>query len=408
MSATPSSAAAPSSAVSALSTFQKIFLTVIVPALMLLLLETVCRVFNLPGFIAKHRRGAITLDMPTWMQREDNTRIRASKVENDWDAIDWMNIFESAPGFRVRMVPYTQKFITNTFSQIEADKNHKYFVAANSLGFRGPEISPKKPMNTFRILVFGDSSSFGWGVNQDESFSALLQQELGNNAAGKKIEVGNFAIPGDSSEYGRLIVDKFIKRYESDLVIFGFGANDAKRVFVPHKRQVEKFRSSGNMLTLDHLARSSSLYETLAAFLTPSAKPPPSSGGKLHAAVLKRRYQENLLTMADQALNAGAKNVLLLSLCTPDDYTARARRLAERRHYMFLDGQGYLLGLLPQIMNRKVHPEIVDEMQSAYPADLKRNSLFYVTSDACHPNKLGHALIAEKLSGAINKAALIR
>jgi len=66
----------------------------------------------------------------------------------------------------------------------------------NSLGFRGPEVLIKKPEGTFRILILGDSSAFGYGTAQNEVFSHILQKELAKRDPGKIVEVINGAVPG--------------------------------------------------------------------------------------------------------------------------------------------------------------------------------------------------------------------
>ena len=66
--------------------------------------------------------------------------------------------------------------------------NHK--VATNSLGFRGvKEIEKQKPEGTYRILVIGDSMTFGWGVEDNETFSSILERNL--NAAVAEIGAKN-------------------------------------------------------------------------------------------------------------------------------------------------------------------------------------------------------------------------
>src|SRR5262245_48969618 len=60
----------------------------------------------------------------------------------------------------------------------------------NSLGFRDPEIPPKR-MDHYRIVAIGDSITWGQGVEEGERFSNLLRRDLGDG-----YEVINFALPG--------------------------------------------------------------------------------------------------------------------------------------------------------------------------------------------------------------------
>jgi lysophospholipase L1-like esterase len=63
---------------------------------------------------------------------------------------------------------------------------------SNSLGFREREIPPKTA-DRYRIVVVGDSFTWGQGIERDERFSNLLEHFLG-----PRYEVFNFAIPGDN------------------------------------------------------------------------------------------------------------------------------------------------------------------------------------------------------------------
>src|ERR1041385_2728762 len=51
-------------------------------------------------------------------------------------------------------------------------------VKINSLGQRNQEISTNKPPGTFRIVALGDSTTEGWGVHFDETYTKLLEKYL--------------------------------------------------------------------------------------------------------------------------------------------------------------------------------------------------------------------------------------
>jgi hypothetical protein len=67
-------------------------------------------------------------------------------------------------------------------------------VEVNTSGLRGPEVTSKKAAGTRRVLIVGDSSVYGHGVDQKEVFSALL-----NDSLGPTIEVINGGVPGYST-----------------------------------------------------------------------------------------------------------------------------------------------------------------------------------------------------------------
>jgi lysophospholipase L1-like esterase len=49
-------------------------------------------------------------------------------------------------------------------------------VSTNNLGYRGKDFSATKPENTKRILVLGDSMTFGLGVSDSETYPAVLEE----------------------------------------------------------------------------------------------------------------------------------------------------------------------------------------------------------------------------------------
>ena len=61
----------------------------------------------------------------------------------------------------------------------------------NSLGYRGKEFAIDKPADTYRVLMLGDSVTFGWGVDDEQTFSYILEEKLTQEAQGRNIEVIN-------------------------------------------------------------------------------------------------------------------------------------------------------------------------------------------------------------------------
>lgn len=104
-------------------------------------------------------------------------------------------------------------------------------ITTNSLGYRGPEFSLQKPEGTTRILMLGDSTTFGIGSDDDQTFSIKLQEKL--QTEGNNIEVINagFASGLSPDTYYLYLKDKGIN-LDPDIVFVNlFLSNDITDLF---------------------------------------------------------------------------------------------------------------------------------------------------------------------------------
>lgn len=102
--------------------------------------------------------------------------------------------------------------------------NETFTATINSLSFRDPERTIKKPKGTFRIIVLGSYPAFGHAVNDHETYSYILEKALNEKFKGKiKFEVWNGGRQGGTSimGYSRLINE--VQRYNPDLVLWDYG-----------------------------------------------------------------------------------------------------------------------------------------------------------------------------------------
>jgi lysophospholipase L1-like esterase len=100
------------------------------------------------------------------------------------------------------------------------------FVTTNSLGFRGPEIALPKPSGRFRIVAIGDSVTFGWGVNDSETFCSQLEQLLHRRFPAWDLDVVNLAVGGYDTRQEVTLLRRNVSRLQPDLVLVGFYSND--------------------------------------------------------------------------------------------------------------------------------------------------------------------------------------
>jgi lysophospholipase L1-like esterase len=97
-------------------------------------------------------------------------------------------------------------------------------VTTNSFGFRGNEIVVPKPVDLFRVVALGDSVTFGWGVNDPDTFCARLEQQLRSRHS--KVDVVNLAVPGYATRQEVALLKRNLDRLQPDLVLVGFYSND--------------------------------------------------------------------------------------------------------------------------------------------------------------------------------------
>lgn len=95
----------------------------------------------------------------------------------------------------------------------------------------GSRISPNGagPDPDVRVALVGDSVPFGWGVEYDDSYGAVLEDML--NAHGTlRVRVRNFAVPGYNIHHNRIVVRDRVLHWDPDLVILHYDHNDVDAI----------------------------------------------------------------------------------------------------------------------------------------------------------------------------------
>lgn len=101
--------------------------------------------------------------------------------------------------------------------------------ARNGLGLRGPEPTRPKPPGLRRVLVLGDSFTFGLGVDDDaDLFPARLERALGD--VGPPVEVVNGGIPGSLTGDWLALWRRVGAELEPDAVLAVFFLRDGTRL----------------------------------------------------------------------------------------------------------------------------------------------------------------------------------
>ena len=99
-------------------------------------------------------------------------------------------------------------------------------VQISSQGLRDREFSLVPPPGRTRILMLGDSLAFGWGVEQDETYSKVLEGML--LKSGRDVEVINTGVGNYNTE---MQVAYFLERghkFKPQYVVLNYFINDAE------------------------------------------------------------------------------------------------------------------------------------------------------------------------------------
>ncbi len=109
---------------------------------------------------------------------------------------------------------------------LQSTEEYKVIYNTNGYGFRGPEYPYIRKEVVIRILVLGDSFTFGIGINDTDTYCNLLQRKLDSFYGPNRTEVVNFGIPGIGTAQEFLLYNNEGIKYDPDIVIIQFYPND--------------------------------------------------------------------------------------------------------------------------------------------------------------------------------------
>lgn len=132
-------------------------------------------------------------------------------------------------GYRVReklSLTVPRLILNRELTELRESINHGTFtVETEQYGFRSlHRVSRDRQDNTFRVICYGDSTTFGWGEDNDKTYPALLAAIASENKL--NIEVINAGQPGFSSYQALIYYQKFLNEFSANLIVLSFGHND--------------------------------------------------------------------------------------------------------------------------------------------------------------------------------------
>jgi hypothetical protein len=100
-------------------------------------------------------------------------------------------------------------------------------VWTNPIGMRDREYEVTKPPTTLRVVGLGDSVTFGWGVDEDQTFLRATERIMNDRfGPAPKFEVMNFGVPGYNTVMEVASFKNKAAEFSPDAVILQFTNND--------------------------------------------------------------------------------------------------------------------------------------------------------------------------------------
>jgi lysophospholipase L1-like esterase len=100
------------------------------------------------------------------------------------------------------------------------------WATINSLGLRGPAPEVPKPSGSVRILAVGDSTTFGWGVGDHETYPDGLGQLLREAFPARHPQVVNAGVSAYDLEHDASLIRYLAPTLDPDIVLVGLFWND--------------------------------------------------------------------------------------------------------------------------------------------------------------------------------------
>jgi lysophospholipase L1-like esterase len=332
--------------------------------------------------------------IPAWMEELDSlvlAKYQGFVVEQGFVNED---VYAYRPDRRYGYLlkPNLEITVSNYSSAAFIEKLPPWTIRSDSLGNRIPvshSDSQEKALETQTLHVLGDSSSFGWGVNFEDSYSQRLVQKLEETVKDRSIVLKNYSTPGFTSFQGRLILEEKANIKKDDLVLVSFGSNDSypsknsdRWHFQTRNSMAGKISWSLNRLLLVNWLRT-------LIYSMPELTPVETKNRR----VSLQDYQENLISIFETILQRGGKPQFI-NICNRDKYREAAVETAKALQVPFYNFPEIFDSYLSKVHD--LYPEKFVTYFEAYGELIeKETQLVFLFPDLCHPNAIGHQLMAD-------------
>src|SRR5574341_421513 len=141
--------------------------------------------------------------------------------------LTYSRAFEMVPTYyrHSELMPFElQRNFSGDVRSGELVETNTYHVTTNSEGLRDDEFDLQTYADSYRILMLGDSMTFGYSVSDEYTYPALLEECLNSTAerADSYVVINAGYADGFSPDSYYIFLREFAPAYDPDLVIVGY------------------------------------------------------------------------------------------------------------------------------------------------------------------------------------------
>lgn len=301
----------------------------------------------------------------------------------------------------------------------------------NKYGIRGsPDLKEQKPDDSYRILLSGDSFTFGHGLTDEQTIPSVLETIMNNSAPGHRTEVLNSGVQGYSPDQIYRLLLRDIPRFNPDVVVVDYVPfnieNMISREGQFYRASLYDISSDEKLIPLD--ARLNRQYILLSLFSkTPLWIRNSYMFDYVATSIYNLPFLSGIPELPKSKLYAWAERKLFLEITSVRDlcrirhcklFVAWLPSWESVRHELPKEDTRLIRTLTSQMKNENIHViDLVDSLQrqtedsTSYDynassvlgtSDVNPETFFFPADH--HPNATGAAVFAEELSGYILKA----
>lgn len=267
-------------------------------------------------------------------------------------------------------------------------RDQEFHVTTDSRGLRGPEFPLATPPSGWRAWCLGDSITYGYGVDDEDTYEARLQGILRAEHPSRKVEVLNGGCPGWSSFQAIELTKSLGDSFRPDLYILAFVYADPAFEDVADADRVD----ANPLVRWAKLGLNrSELYMYLRQRVMRRTNPRGLTPVDYRLATPRiplEDYERNLAWFTDRARRSGG-HVIFMNLAKrdPDPHEAYATYREVARKAMESTGNAWI------------------DVDALFREQPDPPALF---SDRIHPNAQGFALMAEALARTLDEKGWLR